>query len=472
VTRVDALILLGLGVLAVAIFGQAANFGFVSFDDTDYFTRQPRVLEGLSLAGARWAFTTHAAANWHPLTWLCLMLEVTLFGTAPGPHHLVGVALHAANAGLVFLVLLAATGDRMRSALVAALFCAHPQHVESVAWIAERKDLLSALFGLLALWAWVRFTQRPAASRYSLTLLLFAASLLSKPTLVTFPFLLLVLDRWPLARGCRLLEKLPFAALSAGCAAMTLTAQTEGGAVQTIAALSLPLRIANAASAYAAYLGKTAVPTGLSYFYPFDPDLSAWQWAPAAAGLAALSVLAFSTRRTRPFLLAGWLWYLGMLVPMIGLIQVGSQARADRYTYLPLLGIFWAVAWLLPDRLPWRRALAGVCLTALAALSFRQAATWHDSFSLYLHALEVDPDNWNALANLGGELLEHGKASQAREVLTASLQIHPANPLAQAGLGLALERLGDRAGALRALEQAALLDPANEQIQRDLTRLR
>ena len=460
-TRADAAVVAGLLLLAAAIYAQCAGFGYVSFDDDKYLYAQPHVLQGLSWEGVRWAFTTRAAANWHPLTWLCLMTEVSLFGTAPGPHHLVGAALHGVNAALVFWLLSAATGDRFRSGLVAALFCAHPMHVESVAWIAERKDLLSTLFGLGSLWAWVR-------QRKALSLGAFALSLLAKPMLVTLPFVLLLLDFWPLRRPrWLLLEKLPFFALSALSSAMTVLAQKEGGAVVTLDSLPPLLRVENALAAITAYLGKLVFPVGLSYFYPLDVSGLGLRALAAALVVLALTGLCLARARAQPWLLMGWLFFLGTLLPVIGLVQVGAQAYADRYTYVPYLGLFLALAWQVPPS----RVAAALALSALSALSFLQARAWRDGPTLYLHALDVDAENWAALANLGGELMVRGKPAQAANALEESVRLHPANAQAQAGLGIALEQLGRGPEARAALERAARLDPQNEQISRDLARV-
>jgi protein O-mannosyl-transferase len=477
------LVSLGLAAAAIAVFAQTARNGFVSFDDGEYVYENPVVLSGLSFKGLVWAFTTRAAANWHPLTWLSHMLDVTLFGANAGAHHLVSLAFHAGSTVLLFHVLRNATGRLWRSALVAALFCVHPLHVESVAWLAERKDVLSTFFGMAALLAYVGHARRPSTPRYLGALLAFGLSLLAKPMLVTLPFVLLLLDVWPLDRQRRTpaalaVEKVPFLILSALSAGITFFAQRQGGAVSSIAAYPLQTRAENALVAYVAYLAKAIWPSGLSYFYPFDTQWLGWRSLAAAAVLAAFSAVAVSQARARPFLLTGWLWYLGTLLPVIGIIKVGSQAMADRYTYFPLIGIFIAAVWSVPDRLLTARrgriaagAGAAFVLGALATTSWFQVRYWRNGSTLFLHALDVDPENWAALSNLGGEMLLRGNPSGAAAVLAESVRIRPENALAHAGLGLALEQEGRTREAAASFRKASLLEPGNASIQFDLCRL-
>ena len=477
------LVSLGLAAAAIAVFAQTARNGFVSFDDGEYVYENQAVLGGLSFKGLAWAFTTRAAANWHPLTWLSHMLDVTLFGANAGAHHLVSLAFHAGSTVLLFHVLRNATGRLWRSALVAALFCVHPLHVESVAWLAERKDVLSTFFGMAALLAYVGHARRPSTPRYLGALLAFGLSLLAKPMLVTLPFVLLLLDVWPLDRQRRTpvalaVEKVPFLILSALSAAITFFAQRQGGAVSSIAAYPLGTRAENALVAYVAYLAKAIWPSGLSYFYPFDLQWLGWRSLAAAAVLAAFSVVAVSQARARPFLLTGWLWYLLTLLPVIGIVKVGSQAMADRYTYFPLIGIFIAAVWSVPDRLLTARrariaagAAAAFVLGALATTSWFQVRYWRNGSTLFLHALDVDPENWAALSNLGGEMLLRGNPSGAAAVLAESVRIRPENALAHAGLGLALEQEGRTREAAASFRKASLLEPGNASIQFDLCRL-
>ncbi|HSN92229.1 MAG TPA: glycosyltransferase family 39 protein, partial [Anaeromyxobacteraceae bacterium] len=356
-----------LGALALAagtllLYAPVAGFEFVHLDDNRYVIDNPRVRGGISWDGVLWAFTTLHASNWHPLTWLSHMLDVELFGVRAGPHHLVNALLHAVDAALLFLALSRMTGARGRSLLVAALFAVHPLHVESVAWVAERKDVLSTLFGLLALLAYARHAERPRAGTYLAVVLAFAASLLSKPMWVTFPFLLLVLDFWPLRRMAGsgpadggdalarpvlplrrlLLEKLPLLALSAASSTVTVVAQGRGGSLAGLE-LPVPVRLANAAVSYVGYVRMTLWPADLAVFYPFR-EVGAWEAIGAAALLAAATALAIRRARAFPELAVGWLWFAGTLVPVVGVVQVGSQALADRYAYLPSAGLFLAAA--------------------------------------------------------------------------------------------------------------------------------
>jgi hypothetical protein len=474
------LIWLGLVVSAAAVFGQMRRHGFVSFDDGVYVYENPMVLKGLTLDGIAWAFRTFHAANWHPLTWLSHMLDVSVFGVDPGSHHLVSLALHAAIAVLVFQVLRSSTGATARSAAVAALFCLHPLHVESVAWIAERKDLVSTWFGMLSVLAYVGYARRPSALRYCGALLAFVASLMGKPMLVTLPFVLLLLDWWPLSRPesfRRLVwEKIPWFALTALSAVVTVVAQRRGGAVASLEAFPLRVRVANALVAYVGYLVKTIWPAGLSYFYPLDTEGIGWRAIASAVVLAAVSIAAVLQARSKPFLLVGWFWYLGTLLPVIGIVQVGSQAMADRYTYFPLIGLFIAAVWSVADRMARLHpattvAAVSACLCALAIASWFQVRTWRSGIALYAHAVEVDPHNWAALSNLGGEFLERGDPAAAEDVLAEAVRLRPDNALAHAGLGLAFEQEGRSAEAAESMRQALALQPDNPALILDLGRL-
>lgn len=463
-----------LSLLVLAVFLQAGSFSFTVYDDDQYLTGNPRVQSGLSAEGVAWAFTTTHAANWHPLTWLSHMLDVELFGMDPGAHHRVNVAFHAANTLLLFLVLLRMTAAPGRSAFVAALFAVHPLHVESVAWVAERKDLLCAFFWFLALGAYARYAARPVLKRYLPVLLLFALALLSKPMAVTLPFVFLLLDFWPLRRASssagilRLLpEKIPLFALTAASCAVTLVAQQQGGALAPLRALAPGVRLAHALVAYAAYLGKTLWPASLAVFYP-HPGIAppAWKVAGAILLLAALSALAVWRRDRSPWILTGWLWFLGTLVPVIGLVQVGEQAIADRYTYLPLVGIFLALAWELPEiarrcNLPGRALQAGAVLVLLplAVASWVQTGYWKNGETLFQHALEVTENNWMAQGNLGWTLTEQGRLAEAIPHYVEALQTHPAFAPAHNNLGVTLGRLGRFGEAEAQFRQALLLAP-------------
>ena len=339
------------------------HYDFVDFDDPLYVSQNPHLAGGLTAANVCWAFTTGYATNWHPLTWMSHMLDVQLFGLNAGPEHVVNVcAAHRQHAAVV----LAASPDDRRdlaSAFVAALFALHPLHVESVAWISERKDVLSTLFWMLTMWAYVSYTRQPRWTRYLAVLALFALGLMAKPMLVTLPFVLLLLDVWPLERlslgwGRLIREKLPFIALAAVSMVITFLVQLTGGSVAELGAIPLTPRIANALVSYVVYVAKMIWPTRLAIFYPLPPAIPAWQPIAALLLLAGVSVAAIRLARRYPYLLVGWFWYVGTLVPVIGLIQVGRQALADRYTYVPFIGLFIIVAWGVPDllaRWPQRR---------------------------------------------------------------------------------------------------------------------
>ena len=437
----------------LAVFAGVLRNGFVSYDDELYVVNNPHVRTGLSAANVAWAFRSMEAANWHPLTWISHMTDVSLFGLAPGGHHAVSLLLHAANVLLVFLLLRGATGKPGPSAAAAALFALHPLRVESVAWIAERKDVLSLFFGLLAVAAWGRWTRTREAGAYAGSLLLFAASLASKGTFVTLPLLLLAADFWPLGRfasdpgerGRRalrlVLEKVPYAVLAAGASALTLSAQRRGGALEALS-LAFPVRAENAVVSVVRYLGKTVWPSRLAVFYPYPDSASlAWKAAAAAVLVAAITVIAIRQARRRPWLLAGWAWYVIALLPVIGLVQAGWQAYADRYTYVPSIGLLAAVVWTLADaprgRLPARvpaAAAVAVCIV-LAFLTVRQVATWKDSLTLYERAVAVTGPNETMQIDLGNELARRRRTEEASRHFAEALRISPGSKDALYALG-------------------------------------
>lgn len=464
----------GLVLLVAAVFGQVAGHDFVNLDDGEYVYANPDVLRGLTPATVAWAFTTGHAANWHPLTWLSHALDVTLFGAWAGGHHLTSVALHAANAVLLFLVLSGMTAAAWRSALVAALFAVHPLHVEAVAWVSERKEVLSTLFGLLALGAYHRYSERPGPARMFVVALLLALSLLSKPMWVTLPFVLLLLDYWPLARretaGRLVVEKLPLFALSALSSGLTWFVQSRAGAVAS-GAFPFSERALNTPIGIVAYLQQALWPAGLAVFYPHPGSLhQVVSRVSAALALGAVSLLllaAFATRRRRPYVCIGLLWYLGTLVPVIGLVQVGLQARADRYTYVPLIGIFVAVAWALGEAIVVPRMRRAVCGTAsaivvaLAIVAFRQASLWRDGSVLYRHAITLTAGNWLAWNNLGTTLLDKGEPREALWAFENAVRVIPDYAEAWYNAGVALGQMGEAERALAAYREALRLDPAN-----------
>ena len=468
-----------LAALALAVFARALGNGFVSLDDEPYVTANPHVLAGLSWDGIRWAFTTTTEANWHPLTWVSHMADVSLFGTnAPG-HHLTSVLLHAANSVLVLLLLVRLTGALGRSVAAAALFAVHPLRVESVAWVAERKDVLAAFFGLLAFLAYAAWAQGRAKNAYGAALGLLLASLLCKPMLVTFPLLALLLDVWPLGRleresGRRLFaEKLPFFGLSAAFSALALWAQATGGAV---AGRSLPFaaRLSNALIAYVEYLRQIVLPLSLSVLYPHPGHASAGALA-AAVFLLAVCLAAVAWKRSCPYFFSGWFWFVIALVPVIGLVQIGWQARADRYTYLPSIGLAVALMWAAADiaervRAP-RGALAVAAAAVVSALSVatvRQIGFWRDSITLYAHGLEVTDRNPILGINLGIEEIRQGRTAEGTDQLRQAVAIEPRYWYGQLALGAGLARNGEPDEAVPHLETALAMRPDSAEAKKEL----
>jgi Flp pilus assembly protein TadD len=453
------------------VYGGTMDHPFIAFDDNDYVYKNPRVQEGLTADGIRWAFTSFAAANYHPLTWISHMADVSLFGMDAGKHHLVNVAFHAANSVLLFLLLSRMTGAWRRSAFVAALFALHPLHVQSVAWIAERKDLLCAFFFLLTLAAYRRYVERPGIARYLAVAALFLLALLAKPMAVTLPFVLLLLDYWPLGGGralrTLLAEKVPLLLMSAASCAVTIVAQSSGETIVSLQETSSFWRIANVLVAYATYLLQTVWPSGLAVNYPHPGStLPRWSILASIVLLAGISTLAARNRKRRAWLATGWLWYLGMLVPVIGIVQVGAQARADRYTYLPLIGIFLIAAWgaeeiarryKVPEKVS--AAIAGAVLVALAGAAWVQVGYWQDSATIFSRALEVTDRNWLVHINLGTVLFEERKDAEALGHFQEALKFEPGHPYARNDAGVALQNLGRRDEAILQFREAIRLKP-------------
>jgi len=471
-----------LALMVPAVFWPVSRHDFLNYDDNTYVTDNPRVAAGLTWEGTRWAFTATRAANWHPVTWLSHMLDTELFGLDPGRHHLVNVLFHTLNTVALFLLLTAMTGTLWRSAAVAALFGVHPLHVESVAWVAERKDVLSTLFWFLAAAAYLRYARRPAWGRYLPVAALFTLGLMAKPMLVTLPFVLLLLDFWPLgrwrgpvpARGGLsavrrglLLEKVPLLVLAAGSSAVTFLAQQKGASVTSLEAFPLLPRIGNALVSYVTYLFKTAWPLDLAVFYPHPGSgTPLWRLLAAVAVLALLSILAVVMSRRRPYLAAGWLWYLGTLVPVIGLVQVGAQAMADRYTYLPLTGVFIMAVWGVADaagRWRWGRwalAPATAALLALCMVMARgQSLVWGSSESLFRHTLAVTDGNHVAHKYLGIALRKSGKAEEALFHAREALRISPGDAELHNNVGAVYMELGTLPEAVSHLREALRLRP-------------
>ncbi len=470
------LLVLALVTAVFAAYARVAVNEFVNYDVEAYVLDNPHVRGGLTLSGVRWAWTSSHSANWHPLTWLSHMLDVELWGLAPAGHNLTSVALHALNAVLLLVFLARATGRFAPSLAVAALFALHPLRVESVAWVAERKDVLSGCFWMLTLLAYERWVRRGGRLRYGLVLLWLVLGLLSKPMLVTLPFVLLLLDLWPLCRprGARLVvEKLPLFALAAASCVATFLVQRAAGVTHSVG-LPLGHRVANALVAYAVYLGKTVWPARLACFYPHPSlvggDLTRTLFLPAAGAavlLVVVSALALARLRRSPELFVGWAWFLGTLVPVIGLVQVGHQAYADRYAYLPLVGVYVAAAfgadrWLAGRGVGACRAAAwasGALAAALAAATFLQVGRWRDSLTLWEHALRATRDNYMAHHLYGGTLARAGRSDEAERHFAAALEIRPGHFLAHFSWAEALEARGQGAAAERHWREVVRLAP-------------
>ncbi len=522
--RFTALAVVGLAAVVLAVYGQVYRYDFVNYDDPKYVSENPVVLGGVTFAGAAWAFTTGEMGNWHPLTWLSHMLDVQLFGAHPGAPHLVNVALHLMNTLLLFLVLRRTTRAAGPSLVVAALFGVHPLHVESVAWIAERKDVLSTFGWFLTLWAYSRYVEARSSGWYAASLACLALGLMAKPMLVTLPFVLLLLDYWPLGRlawgaahasaparavpdgaraardrrhrmpprratqpksrdaaatwapalrplGALVWEKVPFLALALIASALAYAMQRRSGATDQAGQIPFAIRLANALVAYVTYLAKALWPADLAVLYPYNLALPAWQPIAAALILAAMSALVLVAARRHPYALVGWLWYLGTLVPVIGLVQIGSQALADRYTYVPLVGIFVILAWggrelatrvAIPAQAT--AALAVAVVAIYAAVAWRQVQFWQNSAALFSRAVQVTRDNCIAHNNLGIALAWEGKIDAAAAEYREALRIKPDYADAHANLGRALARQSRREDAVvqyRAAlaETAAAADP-------------
>jgi tetratricopeptide (TPR) repeat protein len=464
--RMDLIICLIMILATLVVFWRLPSHEFVGFDDDVYVYENLFVQKGLSEEGFTWAFKTFRTGNWHPLTWLSHMLDCQLFGLDPGMHHLTNLFFHIANSLLLYLVLRKMTGTQWRSAFVASLFALHPLHVESVAWVAERKDVLSTFFWLLTMWSYAFYTERPAVNRYMLTLLFFALGLMAKPMLVTLPFVLLLTDYWPLHRvqmfrftnnrqarkfsSFQLIwEKVPFFTLATASIVVTLIAQKAGGAVTSLDVLPIKIRIANAFISYISYIAKMIWPRNLAVLYPMPNIFLAWQAAVAGLLLFLISLVLIRAMRRRPYLGVGWFWYIGTLFPVIGLVQVGVQSMADRYTYVPLIGLFILLTWGVHDLMGrWRhgRIVAATC-AALTLLGFMAGASfqvrhWKTSTTLFTHALGITSNNWLMHYNLGVTLAKEGKLNEAISHYSEALRIKKNYAIAHNNLGVALTKQG------------------------------
>ena len=537
--RPDLLILLGLAVVTFGIYAQLIGHRFITLDDPTYIYENPNVNRGVSLAGVAWAFTTFHAGNWHPLTWIAHMIDSQLFGMIAGGHLLVNALIHAANTLLVFWFLWRTTHARWSSALVAALFALHPLHVESVAWASERKDTLSTFFGLLSLIAYVRYAKAPSVRRHAWTAIMLVLGLLAKPMLVTWPFVMLLLDYWPLGRFVSLvgtsrcdvrtpqrgvptfgsqwsivrgliIEKIPLLLLVAASAVITFLAQSHGGAIRTFTEAPITLRLSNVLVSYAKYLLLAFWPNDLAVNYPFPKaGIPALQIIGATLLLIGITAFCFSQRKLRPYLVVGWLWFLGTLVPVIGLVQVGAQTMADRYFYIPSIGLFIALVFGLADMAETRRvapwlsaATANAVLLVLATLTNAQIHRWSDSFTLFKHALAVAgpsvivedclglalhkngqldeavphfekalqmrPDDDVALLTMGVTRFYQGRMPEAIDYAQAAIRSLPGSPKAHNLLGMALAKQNHNQAALDEVRHASELDPKDADIRNNL----
>jgi len=469
-----------LATATIASYWPVRDNGFINFDDNKYITENPHVTDGLTPSNVVWAFTTGYAANWHPLTWLSHQLDASLYGHGPGDaggHHMTSVLLHAANASLLLLVLRRMTGMLWRSAVVASLFALHPIHVESVAWVSERKDVLSAFFCLLALWAYAGYAIRPAWGRYWSVTGLFALGLLSKPMLVSLPILLLFLDYWPLRRFdsasrrtamLLFLEKVPLAALSLLSCLVTLFVQRQGEAMRSLDTHPLAIRIENAAVSYVMYIKTLFFPKGLAIFYPYTFSIPLWQFLLSLFALIAATGLVAILRKRAPYLLTGWLWYLTALVPVIGLVQVGHQSHADRYAYIPSIGVTMALVWAGADalsRMPKARSLAVAAVAAaLIACAYRthvETRYWKTSVTLFGRAAEVTENNSLAYYNMGTEQLANGELDKAIRSYREAVRIRPDYVNAHLNMGIAHMRQEENETAAECFRRIIELRPSH-----------
>jgi Tfp pilus assembly protein PilF len=480
--------------VTLAAYGQVVKHDFVGLDDDIYVTENYHVRAGLTSAGIVWAFSFTDSPYWHPLTWLSHMLDCQLYGVRPSMHHLTNVVLHLANSLLLFLFLYKMTGALWRSCFVAALFALHPLNVESVAWVTERKNILSTFFWMLTVVFYVRYSKKPGLARYLLVVSIFALGLMAKPMLVTLPFVLLLLDYWPLERfpvqqvdsdtrteaahanvpvfqrttfGSLVLEKVPLLILSVLSISLTSLSVKRSGILISTTLVPMKLRIANAIVSYARYIGKLIWPQDLAVFYPYPSTVPLWQSVGAGLLLAGISFLMIRAWRKSPYLCLGWLWYLGTLIPAIGLVQAGQwPAMADRFTYVPAIGLFVMLAWFIPHLLTkWRyrrtglALAAGALLAALLLLTWTQLHRWSNTITLFEHALNVTVNNYLAHNNLGNALARQGKLKQARDHYVEALQINPTFPRAHNNLANVLARQGKSEEAIAHYTKALEIKP-------------
>jgi Tfp pilus assembly protein PilF len=491
--KVDAVIAAGLAVATLAVYAQVVRHQFIAFDDPLYIQNNPMVTAGLTWKGIAWAFTTFYDSNWHPLAWIAHMVDVQLFGLDAGKHLLVNTLIHAANSVLLFLFLERVTAARWPSAVVAALFALHPLHVESVAWAIERKDTLSTLFGLTTLLAYARYAKAPSPTRYAQVALWLALGLMAKPMLVTWPFVLLLLDYWPLRRvewrpadGMKrfahlwlplVREKAPLFALVAASMVLTWMAQRDVASSQMIFDAPPALRVSNALVSYSQYLFLTFWPAKLGIYYPFPatgPSLP--RLTVAVTVLAVSTAVALKNVEKRPWLTMGWLWFIGTLLPVIGLVTIGvGQAMADRYYYVPSIGLFVALVFGVAELASmWRIgrrtivAVTAVMLVLLASVTAVQTSRWRDTDTLFQHTLSVTTDNLLVEYNYGYDLMRRGEYDRAMPHLAQALRIEPRFFAALVYMGLALEKQSKPREAIAFYARAVGVDPNNADVRTNL----
>jgi tetratricopeptide (TPR) repeat protein len=461
-----------LAISTFAVFYQVHSFDFVNYDDPSYLYENSHIRNGLTVEAVRWAFNIGYAANWHPLTWLSHILDWQLFGNNAGGHHLTNLFFHIANTLLLFIVLKQMTNALWQSAFVAALFALHPLHVESVAWISERKDVLSTFFLFLTMWAYLKYVRKPKIWRYLLIVLLFALGLMSKPMLVTLPFVLLLLDYWPLERFGKqktlylILEKVPLFILSASSSIFTFLAQRSGGAVMPLDRISLSIRLSNAVISYVQYIGKMFWPVKLAVFYRHPVQNISFSYTVISALiLLIVTVIIFAFAKKHRYLFTGWFWYLGTLVPVIGIIQVGSQAMADRYTYITLTGLFIIIVWGLPEllaKLRYRRTILWASsmsvLFILSGLTYRQVQYWGNTVTLGSHALAVTENNWNVHFFMADMYFKQGRFDESVRHNAEAVRIRPDSAVAANRLGWSLYAAGRLDEAIGYYQKALSID--------------
>jgi Flp pilus assembly protein TadD len=488
--RLAIWISLALIALSLFIYAPVQHHDFVAWDDPEYFAENPMVTAGLTWSGFQWAMTTGHMGNWNPLTWLSYMLSAGLFGLSAGPELLINAVLHAFNSMLLFVLLHAMTRAVWKSAFVAALFAVHPLHVESVAWVSERKDVLSTFLEFLTLWAYLWYTRRPGAVRYLTVAVAFTAALMAKPMVVTLPLLMLLLDYWPLGRLAvqkagpsgagrnslrqKIVEKLPLLGVAFLVGIVTVVAQQKSGAVAGLTKSTMGFRIANALVAYVAYIGKMFWPAGLSALYPLHP-LPPFLVAGSAIVLVVTSTAALRWGHAYPWIPVGWLWYFITLLPVIGIVQVGSQAMADRYTYVPLVGLSVILAWGaseltagLSSRKSLLAAAAAVVILGCTIAAHAQVGYWQDSLALWTHAVEVDPLSDTSQRLLADALAKNGRYQEALPHYEEALRIEPGNAEAHTGLGYAYAGEGKPEDAIRQYREALRLKPDQVDAHNDL----